>query len=895
MASKAIKGITIEIDGNTGPLQDALKDVDKQTRQTTSELREIDRALKFNPGNVELITQQQELLAQQVNTTTTRLNTLRQAQAQVQQQFDSGDLGEEAYRAFQRELIATESQLSNYQNRIEESRQNQERLANSTRDLSTFFEATGTEIEQFTDVIGGRLASAIRNGSASADQMNQALLRISRSVLGTSVDINELQQTLRQIETTNIEQVALDLNRIGNSAEDAEREVGSLKDGLGGIAGAVTGAVAGVSILETVFEDAANAAKIEMRLDVDEASLKSAESSVREVSAVLGDNQIAIEAVAKQWQLYGDNGTEANEKILRMASAISYAYEDIDLKELIQESSEIAKIFDLGQEEVLGLTNQLLKLGFPPDQLDIISEYGSQLELMGYTGEQAFNLIANAANSDTWNIDNLLDGIKEARLQMSGFAGGWKIDMAYIIDQAGLTGEVFQNWGKDIVEGGEAGSKALVELSKYILNMQEGTAKWDLATAVFGTKYEDQGNALIEAIVESESAILNTKDSVDGLNASLETVQADPMVALSTAFGQMKNALSPVLEVLAKIVTKIAEFIQNNPALAATIAAIISVVGLLTGAFAVLMPAIGALMTAIAPLGGVLGVLSTAFGALVSPIGLAVGAIALIGGAIGLVSVGLSQNSIEVDDWKENVSESTAEVLGGFMDLSEQATLSLNQLAWSGTAVTQEMANNLIGTYTSMSTQILDNMNQRHTQELEAMQSHFTTSEALTQEQENAILEKVRVSNAEQEKIIQDANARIKEILTLASTEKRAITSQEQEEINALQSTMKDNAIKYMTESEVEQKAILENLKNEAKDITTEQAAEVIKNSLKQKEETVKEAETQYNDVVKWAIRQRDETGTISAEEAEAIIKEAKDKKDGVVKNAEEMHQGVVG
>ncbi|HEM5075699.1 TPA: phage tail tape measure protein, partial [Streptococcus suis] len=85
-----IKGITIEIGGDTQPLQDALKGVNKQAFEATKELRQIDKALKFDTGNVTLLTQKQEVLAKQVETTKEKLATLRQVQSQVEAQFKAG-------------------------------------------------------------------------------------------------------------------------------------------------------------------------------------------------------------------------------------------------------------------------------------------------------------------------------------------------------------------------------------------------------------------------------------------------------------------------------------------------------------------------------------------------------------------------------------------------------------------------------------------------------------------------------------------------------------------------------------------------------------------------------------------------------------------------------------
>lgn len=114
-----IKGITIEIGGDTKPLDKALKGVNDSASKASKEIKEIDKALKFNPGNVVLLTQKQELLGKQVATNKEKLDTLRKAQAQVEAQFKSGDIGAEEYRAFQREVEQTKSILGSYENKLE--------------------------------------------------------------------------------------------------------------------------------------------------------------------------------------------------------------------------------------------------------------------------------------------------------------------------------------------------------------------------------------------------------------------------------------------------------------------------------------------------------------------------------------------------------------------------------------------------------------------------------------------------------------------------------------------------------------------------------------------------------------------------------------------------------
>lgn len=116
--SKRIKGITIELDGDTKGLDKALKDVNKEARDIQKELRDVDRLLKFNPKNVELLAQKKKLLADQVENTKKKLEQLKSAQDQVTKAFENGEISEEQYRAFQREIAETESKLKHYEGQL---------------------------------------------------------------------------------------------------------------------------------------------------------------------------------------------------------------------------------------------------------------------------------------------------------------------------------------------------------------------------------------------------------------------------------------------------------------------------------------------------------------------------------------------------------------------------------------------------------------------------------------------------------------------------------------------------------------------------------------------------------------------------------------------------------
>jgi len=158
MTGKGIKGITVQIGGDTVGLQKALSDVDSKARALSSEMRQVNNALKLDPTSTTLLAQKQQILAEQVKTTSDRLSQLKSVQDEVEQQYKSGAIGADAYRAYQREVVATESQLK----KLKQTQQNEaeaaakaakaaETLSNEEKDLSKKAEESADKTEDLKE------------------------------------------------------------------------------------------------------------------------------------------------------------------------------------------------------------------------------------------------------------------------------------------------------------------------------------------------------------------------------------------------------------------------------------------------------------------------------------------------------------------------------------------------------------------------------------------------------------------------------------------------------------------------------------------------------------------------------------------------------------------------
>ena len=116
-----IKGITVEINGDTTKLSKALESVNKNIKSTQTQLKDVEKLLKLDPTNTELLSQKQKLLADAVSSTKEKLETLKTAAKQANTALANGDITQEQYDALQREIIETEQELQSLEQQAKQS------------------------------------------------------------------------------------------------------------------------------------------------------------------------------------------------------------------------------------------------------------------------------------------------------------------------------------------------------------------------------------------------------------------------------------------------------------------------------------------------------------------------------------------------------------------------------------------------------------------------------------------------------------------------------------------------------------------------------------------------------------------------------------------------------
>ncbi len=172
MSAKTIKGITVEINGKTTGLGAALKEVDKQASGLNSNLKAVNKALQMDPANTELLAEKQKILANSVEATKEKLETLKSVQDQISQQYKNGEIGQSAYLDFQKELGYTEEKLKNLQKQQKEfgsvAKQVMEEAAQKVSEYGDKVKSAGEKISGVGNSLMPVTAAVVGIGTAAA-------------------------------------------------------------------------------------------------------------------------------------------------------------------------------------------------------------------------------------------------------------------------------------------------------------------------------------------------------------------------------------------------------------------------------------------------------------------------------------------------------------------------------------------------------------------------------------------------------------------------------------------------------------------------------------------------------------------------------------------------------
>lgn len=256
--AETIKGINVVIGAETTGLAKALSDVDKQAKSIQSELKQVERLLKMDPSNTELLAQKQRLLSDAIATTRERLERLRAVQEQVNEQFRRGEISEGQYRAFQREVIKTEQELAKLEKRL--------------RDMEPAVKSLGERMQEAGDrltKVGDKLQQTGRNIAEPFAAAGAAISAGLGFAVKTAADFEAQMDRVGAIagastdELKAMEQAALDLGASTSKSASEVAQGMELMAAMGYNATQIIAAMPGViAAAEASGEDMARTAEV---------------------------------------------------------------------------------------------------------------------------------------------------------------------------------------------------------------------------------------------------------------------------------------------------------------------------------------------------------------------------------------------------------------------------------------------------------------------------------------------------------------------------------------------------------------------------------------------------------------------------------------------------------
>lgn len=249
MAGGRIKGLTVTIDGDTTGLSKALQNVNKEIKDTQSQLKDVDKLLKLDPSNTELLSQKQRLLGDAIGETRTKLDTLKTASEQANQALANGDITQAQFDALQREIIETTEELRRLEEQARQSGTAVQEIAakgEHLKDMGDKVSGVGEKFLPATVAVAGLGTAAVKTAADFDSQMS----KVSAISGATGDDLDKLREKAREMGA----KTKFSASEAGAAFEYMAMAGWKTEDMLGGIEGIMNLAAASGEDLATTSD-----------------------------------------------------------------------------------------------------------------------------------------------------------------------------------------------------------------------------------------------------------------------------------------------------------------------------------------------------------------------------------------------------------------------------------------------------------------------------------------------------------------------------------------------------------------------------------------------------------------------------------------------------------------
>lgn len=598
MANKNLRGITIEIGGDTTKLDKALKEAEKAAKEATGELKEIDKALEKNPGNIDLWKQKQEVLNKELGASKEKLDKLLSVQTQMNEKLASGEISGEQYRAYQREVENTRADVEDLQRAADSCSPALESLASKGEKLKSAGDAiagAGEKLLGVTAAVGALGTAAVKTTMSFDDSMAKVA-----SISGATGD--ELQ-SLRDKAKEMGESTKFSASEAADAMQYMAMAGWKTEDMLDGISGIMNLAAASGEDLATtsdIVTDALTAFGLTAEDSGHFADILAAASSnantnvsmmgetfkyVAPVCGALGysadDASLAIGLMANSGIKASDAGTALRKGLLNLTAPSKKAADA--MAGLGFYTEEVITTFDQSKIDQQMIAVESATLSATKAQ----SSYNTAVEKYGEDSDQAEQALM------ALNIANEKLRISQEKLEVL---------------QKGETGVVYGY--NQAIQNEDGSMKSLRETIDFLREHMSGLSESEqaaAASAIFGTNAVSGMLAIVngsDADLEKLSAAIDNADGTaqdmadtmqDTLGGQL-TILKSQLEGIAISFGEI---LMPTIR---KIVSKIQELVEKFKGLSPETQELIVKIALVAAAVGPVLIVVGKVIAAIGTL-----------------------------------------------------------------------------------------------------------------------------------------------------------------------------------------------------------------------------------------------------------------------------------------------------
>lgn len=899
--TKALDSIKIKA-SNFEELRAKIKKVDEGLKNNKKLLKDVNSALKLDPSNIGLVKNQQDLLSSSIYDTKKKIDLCKQAQQELTKEFNKGtytkDEYTERYAKLRTEIIKSKEEVKQLAYASDITKIKLEKMGES-------FSKVGNSVKNAGQFLTTRVSLPITGALTLATKetmaLETAMAGVNKTTDLTDKELNDMKNTFIDMSRTT-PVTAKELANIGEMAG----QLGIKKENIA----AFSKTISDLTI-------ATNLTKEQGSMDLAR-FMNITQMSQDEVSN-LGSSLVAL----------GNNFATTEDEILQMGLRLAAQGEIVGLTEsqtmgLATALSTVGLKSEQGgsafsrvmlkmntavlstEERMAGLNDMLSGTEYTiSDVTNAINQGGSEGKqaldtigaAIGMTGEDLKELASNAQNgSEKLEVLGKVSG-----LGADGFAKAWREDPMKAI-------EAFIGGLKKMKDSNKDLNTVFESLDMNGIREVDTLQRLAGANSELGRAVETSTKAY-----EENTALQHEVEIFNQTTANQLKMLKNEAIALGIKLGEkltpaIKDVTSWLKDLTHKVSqmddAKVEKFVKALLGIAA-VGPLLSVAGSLIGK-------LGSIALFASKVSGELAVLKTGMevsttgaglfakgltglGTLLAPPGgfVIAGVLALI---VGLKKLDdkMSESCIQSDVFGDEVSEGTKKAVGGFLELDEEATKSLNNLKASGEVVSEETVTSITNAFGSMGSQISSKIEENKSQAVDSLTRMYEDMGTATDQANIDTIDKVIKTYDSMSQRTQEGQNRIKEILETAKEEKRVLTEQEQIEIGNIQQQMKDDGVRILSETEQDYLVIKQRMKDQSGIISTEQASQLVQDSIKVRDETIANAEEEYNERIRQAELLRADGTEESKMLADKILEDSKKVRDDAIKDAEERHQKIV-